>query len=188
MCVRVFCILRLHFFAITFFINKHFIRETNLPEYRLISDLKFTILGCGDIGHTIGRHLKQFGGTVYGMVSSLKKTKKEYIDDYFTQTELPHFLEKSEYICNVLPSTLGTRNLLTPDLLKYCKNSVFINIGRGDIIKEELLLEALEKKWFRAAILDVFTVEPLPKESKLWTHPNVFITPHCSGMTQLREV
>lgn len=150
--------------------------------------MKFTILGCGDIGHLIGYQLKQFGGTVYGMVSSQNKPRKDYIDEYFTQSELPQYLEKSDYVCNVLPSTPGTRNLLTPDLLKHCDDVVFINIGRGDVVEEDCILEALLKKRFRAAILDVFSTEPLPKESKLWTHPDVFITPHCAGVTQLREV
>ena len=122
------------------------------------------------------------------MVNSLKKEKKEYIDEYFTQDKLPSYLKQSDYVCNVLPSTPGTRNLLTREILKHCNDVVFINVGRGDVIKEELILEALEKKWFRAAILDVFEVEPLPKESQLWSHPNVFITPHRSGMTLTREV
>ena len=163
-------------------------REHNYPEYRLISDLKFTILGCGDIGHDIGQHLKQFGGTIYGMVSNLKKEQKKYIDEYFTQDRLSSYLQQSDYVCNVLPSTPGTRNFLTPELIRHCNDVVFINIGRGDVIKEDLILEALEKKWFRAAILDVFTVEPLPKESPLWSHPDVFITPHRSGTTISKDV
>lgn len=145
-------------------------------------------MGCGDIGHDIGYHLKQFGGTVYGMVNSLKKDKKKQIDEYFTQNELPSYLQQSDYVCNVLPSTPSTRNFLTPELIMHCNNVVFINVGRGDVIKEELIIEALDKKWFRAAILDVFAVEPLPKESPLWSHPKVFITPHRSGMTLSREV
>lgn len=53
------------------------------------------------------------------------------------------------------------------------KQAVFINIGRGSIIKEQDLIKALENKWIRAAILDVFETEPLPKESRLWSMPGV---------------
>ncbi|XP_066932068.1 glyoxylate/hydroxypyruvate reductase A-like isoform X1 [Clytia hemisphaerica] len=159
-----------------------------LGEYRMIKDLKFTILGCGDIGHTIARHLKQFGGTVYGMVRQTRNSNSsDYVDQYFTFDELPEFLKKSDYVCNVLPSTPGTRNLLTPELLKNCQNTVFMNLGRGDVIKEDNILRALEENRFKQAILDVFAVEPLPKESKLWSHERVTITPHCSGQTQIQE-
>ena len=155
----------------------------------MIKDLKFTILGCGDIGHTIARHLKQFGGTIYGMVRQPRDSKSsEYVDQCFTLDELPDYLKKSDYLCSVLPSTPGTRNLLTPELLQNCQNSVFLNLGRGDVIQEEVILRALDENWFRQAILDVFEIEPLPKESKLWDHERVTITPHCSGETQVQEV
>ena len=108
--------------------------------------------------------MKQFGGTIYGMVNSLKKEKKEYIDEYFTQDKLPSYLKQSDYVCNVLPSTPGTRNLLTPEILKHCNDVVFINVGRGDVIKEELILEALEKKWFRAATVS-YTHLTLPTKA-----------------------
>ena len=55
----------------------------------------------------------------------------------------------------------------------YRKSPVFINIGRGDIISEEDILEALDKNWLSSAILDVFDPEPLRSESKLWKHPQV---------------
>jgi phosphoglycerate dehydrogenase-like enzyme len=60
-------------------------------------------------------------------------------------------------------------------MLKHCaqKQSVFINIGRGTIIKEEDLVNALSKGWLSAAILDVFETEPLPLTSTLWTMPQV---------------
>lgn len=53
------------------------------------------------------------------------------------------------------------------------KNVVFINVGRGNVIKEVELVQALKEKWITGAILDVFEVEPLSKDSELWTLPNV---------------
>ena len=58
-------------------------------------------------------------------------------------------------------------------MLSNCQNVGFINIGRGNVIKEEEIVEALDKGWLRAAALDVFNVEPLPQESDLWSHPRV---------------
>lgn len=63
-----------------------------------------------------------------------------------------------------------------------------MNIGRGSVIKEDDLIMSLEQKWISAAILDVFEKEPLPKCSKLWTFPNVVITPHNSGVSRSRDV
>ena len=157
-------------------------------EYRLLSELKITILGCGSIGKEIAKHCKQFGATVYGMVNTKRTEKDEFVDEYFTTSELPNYLNKSDYVCNVLPSTPSTKNLLTIDLLQHCKETVLINIGRGDVITEDVLLHALEKKWLKGAILDVFNKETLPKDSKLWEYSNVHITPHVSGITQERHV
>ena len=123
------------------------------------------------------------------MVNKLRDVNSDDdVDEYFTLDDLPKYLKKSDYVCNVLPSLASTRYLLTPELLSNCKNTIFINMGRGDVIKEEVIFEAFDKGWFKQAILDVFIEEPLPKENKLWTHPNVTITPHCSGLTQPRHV
>lgn len=68
------------------------------------------------------------------------------------------------------------------------RQPVFINIGRGSIISDIELIKAIENKWLRGAILDVFQKEPLPKDSTLWKLPQVHITPHISGPTIATEV
>jgi len=55
-----------------------------------------------------------------------------------------------------------------------------MNIGRGPTVREPELIGALKSGQLSGAVLDVFTVEPLPQESDLWTLPNVLITPHCA--------
>ncbi|XP_042231328.1 glyoxylate/hydroxypyruvate reductase A-like isoform X3 [Homarus americanus] len=71
---------------------------------------------------------------------------------------------------------------------KYWKDAVFINVGRGDVISEEDLVKALDSGWISAAILDVFSKEPLPKESLLWQHPKVMVTPHTSCPSRAEDV
>jgi phosphoglycerate dehydrogenase-like enzyme len=63
-----------------------------------------------------------------------------------------------------------------------------INIGRGPVIDEEALIQALQAKIIAGAGLDVFATEPLPPESKLWDMPNVIISPHVSGGREDYEV
>jgi phosphoglycerate dehydrogenase-like enzyme len=59
--------------------------------------------------------------------------------------------------------------------------SWFVNVGRGAIVDESALFDALVDGHLGGAGLDVFETEPLPIESPLWEFPNVIITPHCSG-------
>lgn len=89
-------------------------------------------------------------------------------------SDLPDLLQNCDYIINVLPSTPDT----TGDMLKHCaqKQPVFINIGRGTVIKEKDLINALSRGWLSAAILDVFETGPLPPSSVLWTMPQVKYT------------
>ena len=60
------------------------------------------------------------------------------------------------------------------------KSAVFINVGRGDTVVEEDLIKALHDKIISGAVLDVYRIEPLPKDSPLWQLPNVLMYPHCA--------
>lgn len=60
------------------------------------------------------------------------------------------------------------------------KSAVFMNIGRGPTVLEQDLVSALQDETISGAVLDVFEVEPLPKESALWKMDNVLMTPHCA--------
>ena len=68
------------------------------------------------------------------------------------------------------------------------RGSVFINIGRGDIIDEKSLVQALKQNWISGAILDVFESEPLSPTSEIWDMPQVTISPHYSGIGNQKEV
>ena len=62
------------------------------------------------------------------------------------------------------------------------QSAVFMNIGRGPTCKEADLCSALKDKIIAGAVLDVFEVEPLPKDSPLWEYENVLMTPHCADV------
>ncbi|CAK9817587.1 Glyoxylate/hydroxypyruvate reductase A [Anthophora quadrimaculata] len=172
--------------------QKHNQWQTNekISNHRLICDLSVGILGLGNIGKSIAQKLKTFGATVWGMTRTPLKEKLDYLDEHRTIECLSEVLTNCDYIVNVLPSTNNTMGLLNGNVLRDCKNrgSVLINIGRGTIIKEVDLLNALQQQWILGAILDVFEEEPLPKESKLWTLPQVTISPHISGVTRAQDV
>ena len=124
------------------------------------------------------------------MVSKNRECKIENIDELFTPSSLAIFLQKSDYVVNVLPKTPQTTGILSNSILKNCteRQSVFINVGRGNVLTEVDIIEALEKKWIRSAVLDVFEEEPLSPDSKLWGISNVTITPHVAGLAITTEV
>lgn len=181
--------------------NNQWMKDGKISNHRLICDLSVGILGLGNIGKSsnyfmgslftvisiatnlilrkhifaVAEKLKIFGATVWGITRTSLKEKLHYLDEHRTIAYLPEMLTHCDYIINVLPSTPNTIGLLNGNVLQSCKNrgSVFINIGRGTIIKDSDLLNALERQWISGAILDVFVEEPLSKENKLWTLPQV---------------
>ena len=65
---------------------------------------------------------------------------------------------------------------------------MLINVGRGSIISERDILEALDKEHISQAVLDVFVEEPLPPSSALWAHPRVIVTPHVAAVSTPEDV
>ncbi|XP_031565222.1 uncharacterized protein LOC116300485 isoform X2 [Actinia tenebrosa] len=163
---------------------------SNDVKYRNLSKLTLGILGFGDIGKEVAKYCKALGMTIWAMGRTPRTELPPNVDNFRTQSGLKEVLESSDYICNILPSTPTTKNLLSGDVLEVCKcrQSVFINVGRGDVISEEGLLRALKNGWIAGAVLDVFEVEPLPKSSELWDMPGVTITPHCAAISFAEEV
>jgi phosphoglycerate dehydrogenase-like enzyme len=107
------------------------------------------------------------------------------IDELYLTEQMMDALPKADFIVSILPSTPETKHLLTKDHFVAMKNTaVFINIGRGDLVDESLLLHALEKNEIAHAFLDVFEKEPLVKDHPFWKMKNVTVTPHLSSVTQ----
>ncbi|XP_049955047.1 glyoxylate/hydroxypyruvate reductase A-like isoform X2 [Schistocerca serialis cubense] len=167
-------------------------KESFFPEVRTMMDLTIGIMGFGEIGKDIARTLKSLRAEIWALVRKIPEDKEKlaFVDNYRKVEDLPEFLQKCDYVINVLPSTPQTTGLLNADLLKNCasKETVFINIGRASVVKEEDLITALENKWLSAAILDVFEKEPLPPDNPLWKMPQVTVTPHISGISRAKDI
>lgn len=141
------------------------------------------IIGTGAIGSEVARLAKAFQMKTLGINRSGKSV--EYIDSIHSLDEMLEVLPKADYIVSVLPSTEETQNLLKKEHFRAMKNSaLFMNIGRGDLYPEEILLEALSKKEIAHAVLDVFGQEPLPEGHPFWKLDNVTVTPHISSITK----
>jgi glyoxylate/hydroxypyruvate reductase len=147
----------------------------------LLSNQKVMIYGTGEIGQTVARIFSALGMEVYGV--SLSGNDKDHFNDVMTVET--HFSRLSEmnYLINTLPLTEQTASLLNDKIFGQLSNVGLINVGRGASLDETALLDALNDQHIRFAVLDVFSIEPLPVESPVWNHPNVHITPHISAVT-----
>jgi phosphoglycerate dehydrogenase-like enzyme len=141
------------------------------------------IIGVGNIGKETAKIAKAFGMTVLGVRYSGKP--EEYVDEMYTINQLHTLLPKCDYVVITLPLTKETSHLFGAEQFHLMKpSSFFINIGRGEIVVEEELIEALKGGKIAGAGLDVFETEPLLPESPLWEMDNVIITPHTAGATE----
>ncbi|UOQ86856.1 D-2-hydroxyacid dehydrogenase [Gracilibacillus salinarum] len=141
------------------------------------------IIGVGAIGQETAKVAKAFGMKVLGMRHSGKPA--EHIDAMYTPDQLAELLPQCDYVVITLPLTDETTGMFGAEAFRQMKNSAFlINIGRGPIVKEEELIQALQHKEIAGAGLDVFATEPLPEDSPLWTMDNVIVTPHTAGSTE----
>lgn len=152
-----------------------------------LSNYSIGIMGFGSIGQELAQRLLQFGMTVNGLSRSNKNVPD--INEY-TYQELPLFLSRSDYVVNLLPETDITRGLCNRQFFTQMKkNSVFINAGRGSAIDcPESLIEALEKEWIKAAVLDVFEQEPLHSDHPYYTTKNLYMTCHTAAISNPQQV
>lgn len=152
-----------------------------LGEIKQLKNSNICVIGLGDIGNTFALKAHLLGANVFGVKKTIYN-KPEYIQKIYTTDNLEEILGKSDIVVLILPSTKDTRNLFDYKLLsKIKKDSLLINVGRGDTVVTEDLIKLLEEKHFGGVVLDVCNPEPLPINSKLWQFDNVLITPHISG-------
>ena len=155
--------------------------QNELP-IRSIQDGRFTILGAGHIGGRIAQALKALGAASVTGVSRSGKSRSSAFDAVHPIGELDAVLRATEHLICVLPSTPETRGLFTAEKFALLpQGATFINVGRGDLLDQDALMDALKSGRLAGAAIDVTTPEPLPPEHPLWDCPNLILTPHAAG-------
>jgi phosphoglycerate dehydrogenase-like enzyme len=155
------------------------------------------LLGYGSIARELARLLQPFGVKILATKHDLTDLNQDgyYAEgtgdpegSYFTRLYPPQalhsMLKLSDFMVVCLPLTDKTRNVVGEKELSAMKKTAYlVALGRGGQVDENALLAALRDKCIAGAVLDVFSEEPLPKESPLWSAPNLVITPHIAGAT-----
>jgi D-3-phosphoglycerate dehydrogenase len=120
-------------------------------------------------------------GEAFGMeVTGVARTPR---DGLHGPDELDDLVSDADAIVVTLPLTDETRGLVSRETIARMRDgAIFVNVGRGGVVDEEALIEALQRGVLRAA-LDVFAEEPLPESSPLWSLENVIVSPHTAALS-----
>ncbi|MFJ9103454.1 D-2-hydroxyacid dehydrogenase [Streptomyces sp. NPDC102405] len=146
-------------------------------ESQRVAGTRACVVGSGPIGRAIVATLKALGITT-ALVGRRSRTGIHGPDD------LDRLMARADWVIAAAPLTAETQGMFDARRFGMMQPSArFINIGRGQLVVEEALAEAVSKRWIAGAALDVFETEPLPPESPLWRIPGLIVSPHMSGDT-----
>ena len=152
------------------------------PAAQTIFGKRALILGMGDLGGNLARRLQAFGAHVTGLRRMARAEIPAGFDEADTMEALDAQLPLADLVVNCLPGTGETAGLMTKErLLRMKRGALFVNVGRGSLVRTEDLADALQSGHLGGAMLDVFETEPLAERSPLWEMGNVLITPHIAG-------
>ena len=149
----------------------------------LLSETTVLILGLGHIGRPLARALHALGARVLG-IRRRAEGSVPGCDEVHEMAALPRLLPQADYVVLALPVTPASRLLFGREALALMRPGArMVNLGRGELVDESALLEALRRDGLGGAALDVVGREPLPEDSPLWSDERVLITPHTAGMS-----
>ncbi len=156
--------------------NKEFISLFSNP----IAGKTVVVVGTGSLGSSMVKHISALGANVIGVNKRGKNV--EGCSKVITIDKIDSILMEADFLYLAVPETAETKNLINKKRLDMLKPSCgIVNIGRQSVMDYDELAEKLKKNEIAGAILDVFSHEPLSKNSKLWDIPNLVITPHVSS-------
>lgn len=157
----------------------------DLGDVTSLKGARVLVLGAGDIGSHFARLCEAFGARVTGFRRHPNGTPEGF-EQVLPTGELAGHLGSADVVVSFLPSTPETRGLVDKDFLAAMpRGSYLVNGGRGDLVVEQDLVDALASGHIAGAALDVTSPEPLPETSPLWDAPGAFVTPHVAGQFHL---
>lgn len=141
------------------------------------------ILGLGQIGVALAARCRAFGMHVIGLNRS--GATHPAVDETAPTTALESIATRSDALAITLPITDATLGMVSSRVLAALSpDAVLINVGRGAVVDEPALIDALRHGRLAGAVLDVFAAEPPAADNPLWTLPNVVFSPHTAALSR----
>jgi len=142
------------------------------------------IVGYGDIGRAVATRVRPLGMKVLAVKRHAWPDADPIVERMYTPDGRTEMLSRCDYVVVATPLTRETRGMIREEELAAMKpTAVIINLGRGPVIDEKALLDALSRGRIKGAALDVFDEEPLPREHPFYELENVLLSPHCADHT-----
>jgi phosphoglycerate dehydrogenase-like enzyme len=144
------------------------------------------IIGYGDIGRAIAARVRPLGMTVLAVKRHASKLRgaDSLVEQIYSPERRVEMLSRCDYVVVAAPLTSETRGMVgEPEFAAMKPTAVVINVGRGPVINEEALVNALSNGRIKGAALDVFDEEPLPQGHAFYKLENVLLSPHCADHT-----
>lgn len=158
-------------------------RERGGP--REIEGATVGLVGLGSIGKNVATRAAALGMRVIAVREHPEKETPAGVGEVLPTSRLLDLLRQSDYVVLSAPVTPETTGMIGRKQLEAMKpKACLVNVGRGQLIDEAALVEALRGRKISGAALDVFSQEPLPPDSPLWDLEDVLITPHTAGMAE----
>jgi phosphoglycerate dehydrogenase-like enzyme len=153
------------------------------PRVREVAGATAGVVGVGSIGRMVVKSAKALGMRVIAVREHPEKGS-EGADTVFAPAQMDEIFRQADYIVLAAPVTSSTKAIANAERLALMKlDACLINVGRGPLVDEPALINALREKRIGGAALDVFPKEPLAADSPLWDVPNLLITPHTAALT-----
>jgi len=160
-------------------------RETRLwrsVPARSLERATVCVVGLGSIGREVARRLRPFGPRIVGVRRSAPEPDG-LVDETWPTSALPDVLRETDYVVVTLPHTPETHHLFDAATVARMRPGAYlVNVGRGPVVDETALVDALESGRLSGAALDVCETEPLPQDSPLWTLPQVLVSSHATAL------
>lgn len=148
-------------------------------EFRSLADARVLIWGFGSIAARLSPMLSALGADVRGVAQTAGIRHGYPVISAF---DLPEALPRTDVLVSLLPATPQTARVIDEAVFDLLPAHAFVvNVGRGSVLDEVALLDAVRSGRIAGAALDVFETEPLPADSPLWDEPRILLTPHAAG-------
>jgi len=156
----------------------------SFPRPRELAGATVGLVGLGSIGREVVQRVAALGMRVIAAREHPEKGTPPGVEQVFAASRLDELLSLSDYVVLCVPVTPSTQGVMNAArIAKMMPDACIINVGRGPLIDEAALIDALQDHKIGGAALDVFEKEPLPADSPLWGLDNLLITPHTAGLT-----